>query len=71
MKKYLFISFFILSVFTSTAQNNDWKIEANNTTNYVGTPVANGGIGILPWSEPFRFVISFLTMYSTAMAPEE
>ena len=53
MKKYLFISFFILSVFTSTAQNNDWKIEANNTTNYVGTPVANGGIGILPWSEPF------------------
>ncbi|MEG2515072.1 MAG: glycoside hydrolase family 65 protein, partial [Bacteroidaceae bacterium] len=30
-----------------------WQLTATNTKSYVGAPVANGGIGILPWSEPF------------------
>ena len=28
-------------------------IDAMNTENYVGAPIANGKIGILPWKEPF------------------
>jgi len=30
-----------------------WTIDATNTENYVGAPIANGKIGILPWKEPF------------------
>ena len=30
-----------------------WTIDAMNTENYVGAPIANGKIGILPWKEPF------------------
>lgn len=30
-----------------------WTIDAMNTENYVGAPIANGKIGILPWKETF------------------
>lgn len=30
-----------------------WTIDATKTDNYVGAPIANGKIGILPWKEPF------------------
>ena len=30
-----------------------WTIDAMNTENYVGAPIANGKIGIIPWKEPF------------------
>lgn len=30
-----------------------WRIEADDRLDYTGAPVANGVIGILPWSEPF------------------
>ena len=30
-----------------------WTIDTMNTENYVGAPIANGKIGILPWKEPF------------------
>ena len=36
------------------AQDNGWKLTATDAdAAYVGAPVANGGIGILPWKEPF------------------
>lgn len=34
-------------------EEDGWILQATDTENYVGAPVANGGIGILPWSEPF------------------
>ena len=30
-----------------------WTIDTMNTENYVGAPIANGKIGILPWKETF------------------
>lgn len=30
-----------------------WIINTTSTENYVGAPIANGKIGILPWKEPF------------------
>lgn len=37
-----------------SAQETTWKlITTEADINYVGSPVANGGIGILPWKEPF------------------
>lgn len=37
-----------------SAQDKGWKLAATEPDEtYVGAPVANGGIGILPWKEPF------------------
>ena len=38
---------------TTPGVESDWVLEATDQTNYVGAPVANGCIGILPWCEPF------------------
>ncbi|OHT17598.1 glycosyl hydrolase family 65 [Tritrichomonas foetus] len=40
--------------------DDGWFLEATDQTDYVGAPVANGCIGILPWCEPFsiRHVIT-------------
>ncbi len=39
---------------TIFAENNPWTISTDKMQDdYVGVPVANGGIGILPWQEPF------------------
>ena len=36
------------------ARNDSWSLRASDPdATYVGAPVANGGIGILPWKEPF------------------
>jgi trehalose/maltose hydrolase-like predicted phosphorylase len=35
-------------------RNDEWKLRASDiNAEYVGAPVGNGGIGILPWNEPF------------------
>ncbi|KAK8844288.1 hypothetical protein M9Y10_024499 [Tritrichomonas musculus] len=34
-------------------EEDSWILEATDQTNYVGSPVANGQIGILPWCQPF------------------
>lgn len=38
---------------SSSFKDDEWVIEATDQNNYVGAPVANGQIGILPWCEPF------------------
>lgn len=53
-----FCIFFILFVsinFTIRAQNSNdgWSIVATDSKDYVGAPIANGRIGIVPWQEPF------------------
>lgn len=40
------------NVFPQDNENN-WVLEATNTKDYTGAPIANGTIGILPWKEPF------------------
>ena len=48
------IIFLVLNIFTCAfASGSGWVLKSTNTDNYVGAPVANGGIGILPWMEPF------------------
>lgn len=37
----------------SPCEEDSWVLEATDQTNYVGSPVANGQIGILPWCQPF------------------
>ena len=55
--KNLFIVFFCLvSVLAIKANGQEslWKIQAvDYQGTYYGAAVANGGIGILPWKEPF------------------
>lgn len=58
MTKLIFtVMLILLSVFASAAENgreDGWKIVADTyDDNYTGIPVANGGLGILPWKEPF------------------
>jgi trehalose/maltose hydrolase-like predicted phosphorylase len=49
---FVMIFLFVLAI---KAQNKKslWTIDATKTENYVGAPIANGKIGILPWKEPF------------------
>lgn len=47
----LTLSIFPASIF---AKDNGWQLHAGDiNSEYVGAPVANGRIGILPWKEPF------------------
>lgn len=49
-----FLTILLCACMSLAAQNNGWKLTATDTgATYVGAPVANGGIGILPWKEPF------------------
>lgn len=48
----LLASYFALQA--ATPENNLWQLRtSDNHSDYVGAPVANGGIGLLPWKEPF------------------
>ena len=53
------ISYFFLLVFffVQIVKGEDdtlWQLHASDiNAPYVGAPMANGGIGILPWKEPF------------------
>ncbi len=55
--KYFFV--FLIPVLVGNlklaAQNNNdgWVLEATDTKDYIGAPIANGRIGIVPWKEPF------------------
>ena len=53
MKKIFLV---ILSLISTTVigQNDGWNISTTDTSNYTGIVVANGRIGILPSSEPFK-----------------
>lgn len=49
---FIFILLFLSVCLHAT--DTGWKLVANNPyDSYVGAPVANGGIGLLPWKEPF------------------
>jgi hypothetical protein len=54
-RTYFFVLAFSCSFWGEiSAQNNNWDIRATDVNaEYIGAPVANGGIGILPWKEPF------------------
>ncbi|TAJ09772.1 glycoside hydrolase family 65 protein [Marinilabiliaceae bacterium JC017] len=53
------VTIFLLGIIamlnTAIAKEKDqgWLIKATSVENYVGSPVANGRIGIMPWSQPF------------------
>lgn len=62
MRTLLFI-FFLLSAITIKAEqplrkisktSEEWTISATESDSYAGCPIANGRIGILPWSKPFE-----------------
>lgn len=36
-----------------SSEEDSWILEATDQKDYVGSPVANGEIGILPWCQPF------------------
>lgn len=44
---------FMFVLANAESKKSIWTIDATNTENYVGAPIANGKIGILPWKEPF------------------
>lgn len=49
----LFLVLFLAVNSFAQNQKSLWTIEAKNSDNYVGAPIASGKIGILPWKEPF------------------
>lgn len=71
--KNLFIVFFCLvSVLAIKANGQEslWKIQAvDYQGTYYGAAVANGGIGILPWKEPFSVRHVMLNHVFDAAAP--
>lgn len=52
---FCFVLFFCCAVQLLRGQNADlWQLRASDiNASYIGAPMANGGIGILPWKEPF------------------
>lgn len=73
--KNLFIVFFCLvSVLAIKANGQEslWKIQAvDYQGTYYGAAVANGGIGILPWKEPFSVRHVMLNHVFDAAAPQD
>lgn len=73
--KNLFIVFFCLvSALTIKANGQEslWKIQATDYRGtYYGAAVANGGIGILPWKEPFSVRHVMLNHVFDAAAPQD
>lgn len=71
----LFIVFFCLvSVLTIKANGQEslWKIQATDYQGtYYGAAVANGGIGILPWKEPFSIRHVMLNHVFDAAGPQD
>lgn len=53
MKKYLLILFAMVASISAMA-SDVWTVKADKIgSEYYGVSVANGGIGIVPWNEPF------------------
>lgn len=45
---------YVITLQASAPEKDLWQLRTSDIhANYVGAPVANGGIGILPWKEPF------------------
>lgn len=56
MRKIFFLLLLLCGVQLSEAKEdlNLWQLTTTDAQSlYIGTPMANGGIGILPWREPF------------------
>lgn len=55
MKQLLLLIVLLTASLLRAQSNSDsgWQLTATDVKDYVGAPVANGGIGILPWAEPF------------------
>lgn len=57
MKKNILFVLFLLCVLSLKAENDNkqlWQLTASDyNSTYIGAPMANGGIGIMPWKEPF------------------
>lgn len=52
-KQFIFVLLSLVSIFVY-GDNGLWKLRTTDVNGtYVGAPVANGRIGILPWREPF------------------
>lgn len=71
----LFIVFFCLISMLAVRANEQeglWKIQTTDYQGtYYGTAVANGGIGILPWKEPFSVRHVMLNHVFDAAAPQD
>lgn len=53
------------------AETSDWTLTTSDAqSTYVGTPVANGSIGLLPWREPFSVRHVVLNHVFDASAPD-
>jgi len=53
--QFLLLLCFVTTVgFSQNEQEKGWMLEATNSQDYVGITVANGRVGILPSSEPFK-----------------
>ena len=57
MKARISCFFLLVFFFVQMVKGEDdtlWQLHASDiNAPYVGAPMANGGIGILPWKEPF------------------
>ena len=57
MKTRVSCFFLLVFFFVQMVKGEDadlWQLHASDiSAPYVGAPMANGGIGILPWKEPF------------------
>lgn len=74
MRKELFLLFiWMVCGFTyAHAQSNQWSIKTSDYHgSYYGTSVGNGGIGILPWKEPFSVKQIVLNHVFDAGAPHD
>lgn len=53
MKKAIILCLLCIAMQAVRATDGNWTLTTTDTRgDYVGTPMANGGIGILPWREP-------------------
>lgn len=74
MRKLFIIFFCLASLLTARANEQEslWKIQTTDYQGtYYGTAVANGGIGILPWKEPFSVRHVMLNHVFDAAAPQD
>ena len=58
MRKLNLLILVLISSFTAmravTSEEGLWQLYTSDIhADYVGAPMANGGIGLLPWKEPF------------------
>ena len=58
MRRLNLLILVLISSFTAmravTSEKDLWQLHTSDIhADYVGAPMANGGIGLLPWKEPF------------------